>query len=687
MAYFDFRKKLTDFHVKNINKNLTAEKGELKLANFISAVKTDNVVINNALLDFKKFMRASFDICVEIDASAHGYNLNTEVLQGYSSDKRFYTITVTDDEIKISGSSDRAVAQGVYYLEFLLFEKKAPILKKESITVNLPFAPRMIHSGYGFDMFPDEYLQNIAHYGYDAILIFSNGVNSSPAGPIQYKDFVKRAKNYGLDVYIYAAFGRFIDIYAEDAEKQFDETYGAVFKECPELKGITLVGESVEFKSKDSRVAPHSFRDTNKDNIGDGIPTPGWYPCYDYPLWIDMVKKSVRKYNPNADIVFWTYNWGWAPEEHRVELLKNMPTDVSLNVTFEMYERYDCFGSTQTVTDYSIARTDAGKYFLSEAKIAKERGIKLYSMTNTGGRTWDLGVIPYMPFTNQWVKRFNEVNKAKNEFGLAGLMESHHYGLFPSYISRLAQLCYTFEDKLDENVKRVYNAYFENSSPELIDAFNDVSDAITYMPPSIEEQYGPCRIGTAYPLCLITSIKPPRLSDTVYGDIFWPGFYGQFEENMGLGYSDIGVPYGLRHKSEVKMLKEAIRLLKSGIKKLKAIENKNKELQTVINLIEYICCCFTTDLNAKLFYEQRVVLKFGSDKEKIFEACRKIRKIANAEIENAKKSIKFVKKDSSLGYEASMGYVGGEERILWKIKQVNFMLDKELSYYERLSNH
>ena len=37
--------------------------------------------------------------------------------------------------------------------------------------------------------------------------------------------------------------------------------------------------------------------------------------------------------------MFWTYNWGWAPEEARVELIKNMPTDVSLNVaTIEDYE-------------------------------------------------------------------------------------------------------------------------------------------------------------------------------------------------------------------------------------------------------------------------------------------------------------------------------------------------------------
>ncbi|MBR3804678.1 MAG: hypothetical protein IKJ14_04985 [Clostridia bacterium] len=681
MADFDFRKKLKDFHPKNIRKDVAVLEGEISLPNCVALVKTDNVVINNALKDMRKFLKSAFDIMGEIDDSAHGFKLVTEISSVLSKDKKTYTISVTDDEIKVVGESDRTVAQGIYYLEFLMFEKKSPILKKGDITVNLPYSPRMVHSAYGYDDFPDEYLQNIARYGYDAILLFTKGVNLSPAGELSFKDHVERASKFGLDVYVYAAFGNFIDIYADNAEEEFDKTYGAVFKECPGLKGITLVGESVEFKSRDPRVAPHSIKQKPADNLGTGVPTPGWFPCNDYPKWIDMVKNSIRKYNPNADVVFWSYNWGWAPEKERVELINNLPKDISLNVTFEMFEHYDMMGSDQMVTDYSIVRAEPGKYFLSEAKAAKENGIRLYAMSNTAGRTWDFGTIPYMPFPVQWLKRFNEINKAKNNYGLCGLMEGHHYGAFPSFISRLAQLTFMFEDKPEENLRRVYNAYFENSSDELIDAFEDISKAITFLPPSVEEQYGPCRNGTAYPLCLATSKKPPRLENVVSGDAFWPGFYGQFEENLGV--FDLGIPYGLRHKQEVKMLKEMRRLLGLGIKKLKAIQGKNKELLTVINMCEYILCCVSTVINVKAFYEQRVALKLCDSPKKMLDICAKIRKIAETEIANAEKSLKFVRRDSSLGFEASQGYVGGEERILWKIKQVNYMLKTELGFYER----
>ena len=679
MADFDFRQKLIDFYPKNIDKGLSPNIGEIKLPNLIKLFKSDNQVIDNALKSFKKFLKSAFDALAEIDKCEHGFILKTSIVP--SRDKQF-EIIVSTDNITVLGDSDRSIAQGIYYLEFLLFEKKSLILKTGSLSVKIPYSPRIVHSGYALDEFPDGYLSNIAHYGIDAIAVYAKGVNLSRTGEYDFKGLALKAKNYGIDVYLYLSLGAFIDVYSDDVDEQFLATFGEVVKHAKGIKGIVLVGESVEFKSRDERVAKHSNRQKPADNIKGGLPTPGWFPCEDYPIWLDKVKKATRKYNPNLDIVFWTYNWGWAQEKDRVKLIENLPTDVSLNVTFEMFEHYSVCGADEVVTDYSIARSEPGGYFISEAETAKKRKIPLYSMTNSCGRTWDFGVIPYMPFPNQWLKRFECVNQAKNKYNLKGLMETHHYGFYPSFIARLNQLCMLFEGDLKNNLKRVYNAYFENDSQELFDAFEEVSKAISYLPPSVEGQYGPLRNGTAYPLCLISSIKPPRLDITVSGDAFWPGFYGQFEENMGLGYSDIGIPYGLRHKKELSMLKQMLSLLKSGIKKLNDIKDKNSELQKVINILKYVNCATKTFYNVKCFYEQRVALKLCDNPYKMLEICKKIRKIGMDEIANAKQSLAYLKKDSSLGYEASMGYVGGAHRVEWKIKQVNYMLDSEVTYYE-----
>ncbi|QTH40720.1 hypothetical protein J4772_24530 [Cohnella sp. LGH] len=53
-------------------------------------------------------------------------------------------------------------------------------------------------------------------------------------------------------------------------------------------------------------------------------PSPGWWPCEDFPHWLELLSGTIRAHNPDADIVFWTYNWGYAPKEDRLKLLRAM---------------------------------------------------------------------------------------------------------------------------------------------------------------------------------------------------------------------------------------------------------------------------------------------------------------------------------------------------------------------------
>jgi len=56
----------------------------------------------------------------------------------------------------------------------------------------------------------------------------------------------------------------------------------------------------------------------------------------------------------------------------------------------------------------------------------------------------------------------------------------------------------------------------------------------------------------------------------------------------------------------------------------------------------------------------------------------KMEEIALEEIQNAKSAIPLVQKNSRLGWEPSMEYLGDEAHILWKIRQVEYMLENEL---------
>ena len=78
----------------------------------------------------------------------------------------------------------------------------------------------------------------------------------------------------------------------------------------------------------------------------------------------------------------------------------------------------------------------------------------------------------------------------------------------------------------------------------------------------------------------------------------------------------------------------------------------------------------------------RQKLKIAESKEEMLSLLNKAKELGLNEIENAKKSIPLVEYDSSIGYEVSMGYACDKAHIEWKIRQVEFMVNKEIAMYE-----
>ena len=97
---------------------------------------------------------------------------------------------------------------------------------------------------------------------------------------------------------------------------------------------------------------------------------------------------------------------------------------------------------------------------------------------------------------------------------------------------------------------------------------------------------------------------------------------------------------------------------------------------------EYMVCCFTTDINVKKMYIYRQRLFIAGSNSEVKNIVDGIRKLGLKEIRNAEKALRVVDKDSSLGFEPSMGYGGDRAHIEWKIRQVKHMLENELGIYE-----
>jgi len=678
---YDFRKRMLNIHKEGIrDDSLTANENDFFFEDSITIYISENAgdVILTAAKDFIDYLFTSMGLSamlkrgkmpsdckgVEIAlASDAGVNLTDG--NGY----RGYRIE-TDNNIKIYGFDERGAAQALYRLEDMMNIRHAPFIKKGSIECRPAFSPQMVHSGYGLDEYPNEHLSAITHEGRDAILVFVKEANVTPYGYLDFNELIYRASKYGLDVYAYSYLKSEMHPDDEGAESYYENSYGKLFRKCPGLKGVTLVGESVEFPSKDPHVSPGRCNKTDIDGVPTGKLTAGWYPCMDYPKWLELIKKVVRKYNKDADIVFWTYNWGARPEEARVKLIETLPTDISLQATFEMFHRFEIGDGMQRCADYTLSFPGYGEYFESEAKAAKKRGIRLYSMTNTGGLTWDFGVVPYLPFPYQWMKRYENMRKANKNWGLCGIMESHHYGIYPSFISKLSKR--VFEKpfcNMEEALHEILCGEFGDAvASKVNEALKLWSEASPYYIPSNPDQYGAFRIGPSYPFNFFdTYLKPLAEAYSMYGNrIVYPNYNDVTDEAIS--------PSSVRLGAEIESLETMKKLIEEGIGILETIEDKNDNLCYLINMGKFIYRTIITGINAKRWHR----LQYETDKAKVSAIVDEMEKLLLYERENAESTIELVQLDSRLGWEPSMEYMTDEEHLRWKLRQVDYILNFKL---------
>ena len=694
---YDFRKRMLQVHKSGIrDRSLIAEKDELVISDGACIIIPDSAgaVINRAAIDFQDYLMTSMGISAVIKKSAdilhetHSgegsiifaskEHLDCDLMEGDSP--RGYRIDCGRNII-ITGYDEAGAMQGGFYIEDIMNIRHAPFVKKGTAAKHQLFSPRMTHSGFGLDMYPDQHLAAIAHAGMDTILVFVEGVNMTQNGYLDFNDVCRRAAEYGLDVYVYSLLKSKLHPDDPGAEEYYDKIYGSVFQSCPAFKGVVLVGESVEFPSKDKRTTGKSYLEPPEDGLPADKPSPGWFPCDDFPKWLSMIRDTVRKHRRDADIVFWTYNWGYVAEKERRELIDALPCDITLLVTFEMFQRQKVDSVTVSTVDYTLRFEGPGDYFLSEAKAAKERGLRLYTMANTGGLTWDIGVIPYEPMPQQWIRRHRAILDMADKYGLSGLMESHHYGFWPSFIGDLAKWNFTAgslspEDNMQKLAARDFGA---QNAAKITEAWSLWSEGIRLYISTDEDQYGPFRIGPSYPLVLLRDVDIPAADYAVLGNRICGTLYGSMDM-FRFSLRSFRLPVELKslEKMEAK-IKAGIDILEELAPEIKAAYKEN--MLEMINLGRFIMRCVKTVINVKKWYMLKLKLLSTTSESELLSIVSEMTAIARQEISNAEATIELVNNDSRLGWEPTMEYMCDEDHLRWKIKQVQTMLKNELEMY------
>ncbi|MBE5776944.1 MAG: hypothetical protein E7326_05500 [Clostridiales bacterium] len=633
------------------------------------------------------------------DAPCHGL---TSQMEGA------FHITVTEKCITVVGASLRGTAQGVYYLEEQMKLRGESRLPLECAQHAPLFSPRLTHSGMELDTFTDEYLAACAHAGMDAIMVFTGSPDTNhhgfpdpdalwPGSGRGYCDFnqlVWRAAGYGLDVYAYSHFK--CDMHPRDAgaREYYEKSFGTLFRQCPGLKGIIFVGECFEFPSLDEHTT--GVRIQLKDKA-DPRPSPGWYPCFDYPELVTLVRDVIRRYNPCADLVFWTYNWGYVEEEARLKLIRALPTDISLLVTFDMFEIFtDEKGRQYRIDDYSISFPGPGQYYVSEAEEAKKRGIRLYTMANTGGRTWDNGVTPYLPVPQQWQKRFAALRESHARHGLCGLMENHHYGWFPSFLTPFARNAFDSaglgdEEMLASIARRDWGACADHA----LRAWQKFSDGIRGIVAADCDQYGPYRCGPTYPL----------LFDQKKEELHLPSV--PWAAHGGFGIIFPIYPDNVFEKTDFTLLRyervlRAERNFREGVQLLTEAADacgaeQDSEMRSQCAVAGFLHATYVTAKHVMQWAILKALLRaaregvrhsredelyacVGSIGKNVGAIAAKMEEIARLETENVNRAVAFHEADSRIGYEPTMDYVFSAAHAAWKNAETQRSLERLKKY-------
>ncbi len=664
-------------------------------------------VILNVAKDLQDYLLVSMGVSVLLKIKA---NLTLDMEHGsqviilaerpqVTEAKNSYHLHIACDRVVIQGADPLGTAHGSYFLEDLMNLKEAPILPVQEVTRRPVMTPRMVHSGWGMDQFPDSQLRLMAHYGFDSVLVTIRGEDETATGYQDINNLIDRAAEYGLGVYLYSNIKAAVHPDDPGAEEAMERIYGTMFARYNKAKGIILVGESVEFPSKDEHTTGVPLSDCSAvidgDNLPDNRPSPGWWPCWDYPDYINLLKKVIRRHCPEADIVFWTYNWGWAPEEDRVALIRSLPDDITLMVTFEMFEKLKRENITNVTVDYTLSFEGPGHYFTSEAKAAKERNIPLYTMSNAAGMTWDFGVVPYEPVPFQWAKRFDALLDMHEKYGLCGTIDAHHYGWWPSVIAEQAKWTLwkpaTSPQEITE--KLAVREFGKEAAPLVLQAWQKWSEAMPYYCSTDEDQYGPFRIGPSYPLQLQIdnirqacsgALKLPENKFALTGN----GIF--FTKYQPLEFAH-QTPGFCRTEPEIRSLTKMLELWKEGITYFqqaieKMPENKRFAGEKMLNLGCFIGNTVTTVIHVKQWYRLNMQLRVESDPQKAKDLCNALVALAHEEMENARNTIPLVEVDSRLGWEPTMHYMTDAAHLKWKIEQVRRVVEETIPDLVQLIN-
>ena len=204
---------------------------------------------------------------------------------------------------------------------------------------------------------------------------------------------------------------------------------------------------------------------------------------------------------------------------------------------------------------------------------------------------------------------------------------------------------------------------------------------------SNEDQYGPWRVGPAYPF-----IFQPNITRTMSKkEIDFPSapnahFGGRIVKTLYQPYENENQSPGpLRYPAEIRDLEVMEEMWNEGlalVEQAQALipENKKDDGKRLWCLGKFIRNSIRTTRAMKHWWLLNTKLIASYDRDEMLGILDKLVEIGKSEIANAQDTVEAVAFDSRLGWEPSMEYMCDPWHLDWKVRQINSMF-REIETY------
>lgn len=712
-----------EFYRDQPEKNFDESVKEYKTAKIFfngngEGVKFDGVFLNEGDFSGDYYLETVFDDFKNFADfnGISGNKLSVKLVKNENFDKEHFRVSVDREGIILIAGEREGIRRAVIYLEdkvvscggYLTYgETEKKILIKDRITrcffspINRP--PKNAEElSDDIDYYPEGYLNRLMHDGANGIWIVSDYPSLIKSAYItefgegsekriaKLNRVINKCKRYGIKVYLFLieplslleqhTLNKFPELYkkypqvlgnnaggpqafctfSEFGEKYLSDAVEKLFIQSPELAGIISITHGERVTS-----CANTYPDVDGNWSNDCPYCKDKTQSEIVAHTVDIIVKSMKKVNPDAEFISWTYGHRGVPRETVREYIEKVSGDAISMQNFEDDGRVIQLGKKRFALDYFLCYPGPSEMFEFTAENARKYGKRLFAKMQICC-SHELATVPYIPVPGLV---YDKMTRAK-ELGVTGVMESWFFGNYPCFMSKAVELLSYNEDFKDkkEFLRCLASLYFDKRQVNgVVSAWEYFEKAYGNYPVNVTfNYYGPMHDGVVWDLALKPkNFSLPRtwqLQDKPDGD--------RIGECLYSGHTI----------DECIILCEKIKdNWNKGLNILRKTVNPDCQLSVIAETLGIL---FDSGTNIIRFYKLRNDLGYG--RKDVFEILSDMRNIVEEEIVNSEKMIPLCLKDNTVGYHSEAeGYKFFPKKLKKRIENLKILLATEFVEVEK----